>query len=90
MFLKRIILGPPLPNRVHAERKIGAFEGVSAMGLDGLGSSSVGTIWPAARFRKPICRCCKPKTSHHSTECPGSVGLGSPLPFLNVRLPLAS
>lgn len=28
-------------NREYVERKIGAFEGVPAMGLDGLGSSAV-------------------------------------------------
>ncbi|MEZ0171905.1 APC family permease [Microvirga sp. TS319] len=42
MFLKRLILGRPLPNREYGERKIGAFEGVPTMGLDGLGSSAYG------------------------------------------------
>lgn len=37
-----ILLGRRLANREHRERKIGAFEGVPAMGLDGLGSSSYG------------------------------------------------
>jgi len=36
------ILGRRLANREQAERKIGAFEGVPAMGLDGLGSSAYG------------------------------------------------
>jgi amino acid transporter len=38
----RVLLGRTLANREHSERKIGAFEGVPAMGLDGLGSSSYG------------------------------------------------
>lgn len=38
MLLARLILGRPLANREYNERKIGAFEGVPAMGLDGLGS----------------------------------------------------
>jgi amino acid transporter len=42
MLLVRLILGRPLANREQNERKIGAFEGVPAMGLDGLGSSSYG------------------------------------------------
>jgi amino acid transporter len=42
MLLARLILGRPLANREYNERKIGAFEGVPAMGLDGLGSSSYG------------------------------------------------
>jgi hypothetical protein len=40
--LLRLILGRRLANEEYAERKISAFEGVSAMGLDGLGSSSYG------------------------------------------------
>jgi amino acid transporter len=42
MWLLKLILGRRLANEEHAERKIGAFEGVPAMGLDGLGSSSYG------------------------------------------------
>jgi amino acid transporter len=42
MSLARILLGRRLANREGEERKIGAFEGVPAMGLDGLGSSSYG------------------------------------------------
>jgi amino acid transporter len=38
----RLLLGPPLANREQQDRKIGAFEGVPAMGLDGLGSASYG------------------------------------------------
>jgi amino acid transporter len=37
-----LILGRRLANREFDERKIGAFEGVPAMGLDGLGSSAYG------------------------------------------------
>ncbi len=37
-----IILGRRLSNREQARRKIGALEGLPAMGLDGLGSSSYG------------------------------------------------
>jgi hypothetical protein len=37
-----IVLGRRLANRESGERKIGAFEGVPAMGLDGLGSSAYG------------------------------------------------
>jgi amino acid transporter len=40
--LPQLILGRRLANREYRERKIGAFEGVPAMGLDGLGSSSYG------------------------------------------------
>ena len=36
------ILGRRLANREFNERKIGAFEGLPAMGLDGLGSSAYG------------------------------------------------
>jgi amino acid transporter len=36
------LLGRRLANREYVERKIGAFEGVPAMGLDGLGSSAYG------------------------------------------------
>jgi threonine/homoserine/homoserine lactone efflux protein len=38
----RLLLGRRLANREYGERKIGAFEGVPAMGLDGLGSSAYG------------------------------------------------
>jgi hypothetical protein len=38
--IKPILLGRRLANREYSERKIGAFEGVPAMGLDGLGSSA--------------------------------------------------
>ena len=38
----RLILGRRLANEEQAERKIGAFEAVPAMGLDALGSSSYG------------------------------------------------
>src|SRR5438067_12205710 len=37
-----LVLGRRLGNQENAERKIGAFEGVPAMGLDGLGSSAYG------------------------------------------------
>lgn len=40
--LPRLILGRRLANEEYVERKIGAFEGIPAMGLDGLGSSSYG------------------------------------------------
>ena len=42
VWLLRLILGRRLANEEHVDRKIGAFEGVPAMGLDGLGSSSYG------------------------------------------------
>jgi hypothetical protein len=42
MSLVRLLLGRPLANRESSERKIGAFEGIPAMGLDGLGSSAYG------------------------------------------------
>ena len=42
MNLFRLLLGRRLANREAEEHKIGAFEGVPAMGLDGLGSSSYG------------------------------------------------
>jgi amino acid transporter len=42
MSVFRLLLGRPLANREFGERKIGAFEGVPAMGLDGLGSSAYG------------------------------------------------
>ena len=35
-------MGRRLANREYGERKINAFEGVPAMGLDGLGSSAYG------------------------------------------------
>jgi amino acid transporter len=38
----RLLLGRPLANREQQERKIGPFEGVPAMGLDGLASSAYG------------------------------------------------
>jgi amino acid transporter len=37
-----VVLGRRLANRESEQRKIGAFEGVAAMGLDGLGSSAYG------------------------------------------------
>lgn len=40
--LLRLILGRRLANEEHVERKIGVLEGIPAMGLDGLGSSSYG------------------------------------------------
>src|SRR5689334_4355558 len=42
MSLLKLILGRRLANEEYVERKISAFEGVPAMGLDGLGSSSYG------------------------------------------------
>ncbi len=42
MSWRRLLLGRRLANREQAERKIGAFEGVPAMGLDGLGSAAYG------------------------------------------------
>jgi len=42
MTLKDFLLGRRLANSEHEERKIGAFEAVPAMGLDGLGSSAYG------------------------------------------------
>lgn len=42
MTLLDVILGRRLANREQGARKIGWFEGVPAMGLDGLGSSSYG------------------------------------------------
>ena len=42
MGIVDFVLGRRLANREHEERKIGAFEGVPAMGLDGLGSSAYG------------------------------------------------
>ena len=42
MSLKTLLLGRRLANREAEGRKIGAFEGVPAMGLDGLGSASYG------------------------------------------------
>jgi len=42
MALLGWILGRRLANREQAERRIGAFEAVPAMGLDGLGSSAYG------------------------------------------------
>jgi amino acid transporter len=42
MLISRLLLGRTLANKEQPERKIGAFEGVPAMGLDGLGSSAYG------------------------------------------------
>jgi amino acid transporter len=42
MLLLRVLLGRPLSNREQSERKLGPLEGVPAMGLDGLSSSSYG------------------------------------------------
>ncbi|HEX3210552.1 MAG TPA: hypothetical protein VHQ91_14285, partial [Geminicoccaceae bacterium] len=42
MSIVDVLLGRRLANRESGERKIGAFEGVPAMGLDGLGSSAYG------------------------------------------------
>jgi amino acid transporter len=42
MAIIEFLLGRRLANREHNERKIGAFEGVPAMGLDGLASSAYG------------------------------------------------
>jgi amino acid transporter len=42
MQLLKLLLGRRLPNEEYAERKISAFEGVPAMGLDLLASSSYG------------------------------------------------
>jgi hypothetical protein len=46
-----LVLGRRLANREYNERKIGAFEGVPAMGLDGLGSSAYG---PEAALTIPL------------------------------------
>ncbi len=40
--VRKLLLGRRLANREFNERKIGALEGVPAMGLDGLGSSAYG------------------------------------------------
>lgn len=42
MSLAQIFFGRRLANREQTERKIGAFEGIPTMGLDGLGSSAYG------------------------------------------------
>jgi amino acid transporter len=42
MTLSEIFFGRRLANREQAERKIGSFEAIPAMGLDGLGSSAYG------------------------------------------------
>jgi amino acid transporter len=42
MRLLDLLFGARLANRDYGERKIGAFEGLPAMGLDGLGSSAYG------------------------------------------------
>jgi amino acid transporter len=40
--VRKLVLGRRLANREFSEQKIGAFEGVAVMGLDGLGSSAYG------------------------------------------------
>src|SRR5438309_2585062 len=40
--VRRLVLGRRLANREFSEQKIGAFEGLPTMGLDGLGSSAYG------------------------------------------------
>ena len=42
MSLRWLLLGRRLANREQSERKIGALEGIPAMGLDGLGSAAYG------------------------------------------------
>jgi amino acid transporter len=42
MNLRRLVLGRRLANRESEERKIGAWEAIAAMGLDGLGSAAYG------------------------------------------------
>ncbi|MBV9064504.1 MAG: APC family permease, partial [Methylobacteriaceae bacterium] len=42
MNVRKLVLGRRLANREFSEQKIGAFEGVAVMGLDGLGSSAYG------------------------------------------------
>jgi amino acid transporter len=42
MDLRAIVLGRRLANKEHEERRIGAFEGIPSMGLDGLGSAAYG------------------------------------------------
>ena len=42
MSLTTLLLGRRVANREVEGRKIGALEGISAMGLDGLGSASYG------------------------------------------------
>jgi amino acid transporter len=42
LSLLRLLLGRPLANREQSERKLGPFEAVPAMGLDGLSSSAYG------------------------------------------------
>jgi hypothetical protein len=42
MLLTDWIIGRRLANREQHDRRIGAFEGVPAMGLDGVGSSAYG------------------------------------------------
>ncbi|MBV9826929.1 MAG: APC family permease [Alphaproteobacteria bacterium] len=42
MNLSRLLIGRRLANSESEQRKLGAFEGVPAMGLDGLGSSAYG------------------------------------------------
>jgi hypothetical protein len=50
----RFRLGRRLANREYDERKIGAFEGVPAMGLDGLGSSAYGPELPLASWFRSV------------------------------------
>src|SRR5262245_16524728 len=42
LSVTRILLGPPLANDDSGRRKLTSFEGLPAMGLDGLGSASYG------------------------------------------------
>src|SRR3569833_966076 len=42
MNLRALLLGRRLANKEQEERRIGAFAGIPAMGLDGLGSSAYG------------------------------------------------
>src|SRR3569832_1102415 len=42
MNLRALLLGRRLANKEQEERRIGAFEGIPSMGLDGLGSSAYG------------------------------------------------
>ena len=40
--LSKLLVGRPIANREAEGRRIGVFEGVPAMGLDGLGSAAYG------------------------------------------------
>src|SRR4051812_30332781 len=42
MALRRLLLGRTLTNGESTERKLGTFDGIPAMGLDGLGSAAYG------------------------------------------------